>query len=99
MHQIYSYDHNIETLLGLFRHFENIHDLYNDTALTSRQVALLWPQLKEAIARCKRQGGTTNANLKELTNVVMDMGGDRIGWQCLLEMDSSGKLAAAALPV
>ena len=98
LHDIRSRDYNIELSPRNFRVLEDRHGLQDDIGLTDLQLDFLWPQLGAAMLRCSSEGGATDSNLRELMNVVMDIGGDRVRWRILLQMDSKERLSVILPP-
>ena len=98
LHQInaVSQDDLDRSLLRLFGYMRHYH-LHNDLGISQRDLAVRWPRFGAALYSCERQGFTT-ANLSELIDVVIELGGDRVAWSSTFEMDGSGGLRVTQAP-
>ena len=85
-----------QSLLRLFGYLR--HNRYrNDLGISQRDLTVRWPRFEAACSSCERQG-FTSANLSELIDVVIELGGDRVAWSSTFDMSGSGRLRVTQAP-
>ncbi|KAL8790275.1 MAG: hypothetical protein Q9195_006433 [Heterodermia aff. obscurata] len=92
LHQIKSVgmDDLEQSLLRLFRYLRH-NKFENDLGISDGDLEVRWPRFEDAVDDCRKQGFSI-ANLSELINVVVELGGSRVAWSSTFDMDRSGRL-------